>query len=370
MNILESSNAHFSPKPLGAGDLIDRSFRFYRKFFWTFIFIASPPIVISTILLVGWTALGRNIFEVTSSNPSEAIFYRLFSLLGVFIIWLIQIIATAVVMGGASRNFVRHILFNEKITFQETYKNVKSRFFGLVGISTLIIFIISVASYIIFGIVYLLAVLIILFTIFALKAFPTLATIISIIFVIAVIFGMAFLFFFVVSRFVYVPQIMLVEGKGAFSAMGRSISLAKKNVKRVAALFIFTFVATYSALSLFYVLLGWAASANGINLSDMFFADTVPAWYEISTQVIGQITLILLMPVWMIGLCLLYVDERVRNEGYDIELLASKYLGEMPSVPAKFANPLEPALAKQTSPTKTKEQLNKKDSSNSTLGLG
>ena len=35
---------------------------------------------------------------------------------------------------------------------------------------------------------------------------------------------------------------------------------------------------------------------------------------------------ILLAPVWMLGMSLPYVDERVRHEGYDIELMASQKL--------------------------------------------
>src|SRR5882757_214784 len=54
---------------------------------------------------------------------------------------------------------------------------------------------------------------------------------------------------------------------------------------------------------------------------------------------------ILLSPVWMIGLCLLYVDERVRTEGYDIELMAARRLGDIPSVPEAYINPLNPALS-------------------------
>jgi hypothetical protein len=46
----------------------------------------------------------------------------------------------------------------------------------------------------------------------------------------------------------------------------------------------------------------------------------------------------------MIGLCLLYVDERVRREGYDIELMAAARLGDIPSVPSQYVNPLQPAL--------------------------
>jgi hypothetical protein len=41
----------------------------------------------------------------------------------------------------------------------------------------------------------------------------------------------------------------------------------------------------------------------------------------------------------------LYVDERVRHEGYDIELMAARNLGEIPAVPTQYANPLQPALS-------------------------
>jgi hypothetical protein len=51
-------------------------------------------------------------------------------------------------------------------------------------------------------------------------------------------------------------------------------------------------------------------------------------------------------PVWMLGLSLLYVDERVRHEGYDIELLAARQLPEMPKL--NVTSPLAPALAEKS----------------------
>ena len=88
----------------------------------------------------------------------------------------------------------------------------------------------------------------------------------------------------------------------------------------------------------------WYASANGVQLMT-FDADLIPAWYEIAYSLIWQVSFILLSPVWMVGLCLLYVDERVRREGYDIELMAARRLGDIPSVPATYVNPLTPALS-------------------------
>jgi hypothetical protein len=43
---------------------------------------------------------------------------------------------------------------------------------------------------------------------------------------------------------------MLVEGQGVFSAIGRSATLAGGSVWRLAALFVFSLVAAYSALAL------------------------------------------------------------------------------------------------------------------------
>jgi hypothetical protein len=158
---------------------------------------------------------------------------------------------------------------------------------------------------------------------------------------------------------------MLVEGQSVSAALARSTSLASGNVKRFAALFVFTTVATYSALSLFYIPLGWYAYLEGVQILT-FDADTIPAWYEIASQFIWQASFILLTPVWMIGLCLLYVDERVRHEGYDIELMAARRLGEIPAVPVDFVNPLQPAMANQTLPSQTHRR---QDSTISPLGL-
>jgi hypothetical protein len=44
----------------------------------------------------------------------------------------------------------------------------------------------------------------------------------------------------------------------------------------------------------------------------------------------------------MLGLSLLYVDERVRHEGYDIELMAARQLDELPDM--NVTSPLGTAL--------------------------
>lgn len=369
MDVSPAHSLHI--KPLGAGDLIDRAVRFYRKNFATFVLIAAPPVVVGTLISVAWTVLGRELFTLGADPRSgDNIGYYLFVWFGNASIWLTEMIATLVVMGGASRNFVRHLLFGEPITFRETYNNTRERFFGLVGASAIITVLLSVIGFVFFYFGMIITAFIIILVIGLFSSIPVVATILSVIVGIAGTAGTLWVFFLIASRFAYVPQIMLVEGQGIASAVGRSASLASGNVKRLIALFLFTLVATYSALALLYVPLAWYAWGSGVEVMS-FSSDLIPAWYEISYNLIWQISLILLSPVWMIGLCLLYVDERVRSEGYDIELMAARRLGEIPNVPTSYVNPLQPAIssahraadAPNLGPAPTKMR------SHSTLGL-
>lgn len=347
MNNLSASTTQLSLTPLGAGDLIDRAVRFYRKNFWTFIWIAAPPVLVGTLISVAWTMLARNLFNVDTVNrPGETFFYYSFLWLGTFLIWFFETVATFTVMGGASRNFVRHLLFNEPLTFRETYRNVKARLSGLLAASTFMALVLGVSGFFLIIVGFIVSVIAITLILAAFSFSPFIATILSIAVAVAAAFGTGWLFFLIAGNFMYIPQVMLVEGQGVSSAIGRSSTLARGNIKRLYALFVFTLLAIYSVLALFYLPLGWYAWIEGVQIMT-FDADLIPAWYEIAGQFIFQISLILLIPVWMIGLCLLYVDERVRHEGYDIELMAARQLGEIPAVPDEFINPLHPALSQK-----------------------
>src|SRR5690606_7219919 len=119
----EASNPPLAIVPLGAGDLIDRAVRFYRRHFAIYVMIAAIPVVAGTLLSVGWFYLARSIFLTTDGyDPLESGAYAVFVSLGSLVIWFTESVATLAVMGGASRNFVRHLLFGERINFRDTYR--------------------------------------------------------------------------------------------------------------------------------------------------------------------------------------------------------------------------------------------------------
>lgn len=338
------SHSQLSIVPLGAGDLIDRAVRFYRQNLLTFILMAAPPVLIGTVISVAWMYLSRSLFFTAGGyDPLESAVYTFFSAIGTFVIWFVELVAILMVMGGASRNFVRHLLFGEPISFRDTYRNTSERLLGLFAASVIIVLLLGILGITVFYLGFMVAFLAIALIVAILSSVVPLAVLLSIVIGAAIVGGSYWLFCLIASRFAYVPQVMLVENQGVFAAMGRSMSLASGNVKRYAALLAFTVVATYSALAILYIPLGWYAWYSGLELMP-FSNELLPAWYEIGSQLLWQLSVILLSPVWMVGLCLLYVDERVRHEGYDIELMAARRLGEIPSVPESYVNPLQPAL--------------------------
>jgi hypothetical protein len=330
--------------PLGAGDLIDRAVRLYRRHFLTLIRIAAPPVLVSAL---GSTLTTIAFRELNSTSDEWNVFIYVVVLLcgGGLIIG--GSLFSLIVMGGATRNLVSHLIWNEPVAFRTTYRAVKSRFWGLLGASILVAMWLAFSALIASMGYGFLSFIMLMAVAFGSRVSPWFTTLAIGLATVTAISLALVLFFLLAGRMAYVPQAMLVEGRSVFSAVGRSFALASGNVKRLMAMALFTFFATYSALMLLMVPLGWYGYLNGVEIS--LFGSTWPTWYTIGYQVILQCSHIVLAPVWMLGLSLLYVDERVRHEGYDIELMAARQLPEMPELPG-VVSPFAPALVTGRAP--------------------
>ena len=130
--------------PLGAGDLIDRAVRLYRRHLFILISTAAPPTIIAAfggiLFRIGWTRIWL------SSDSSEFLLYLGLILLGVVILFG-GYLFTLIVMGGATRNLVAHLLHNDPVSAQAAYAAVRARFWGLVGASLLVLLWIGFVSF-------------------------------------------------------------------------------------------------------------------------------------------------------------------------------------------------------------------------------
>jgi hypothetical protein len=333
--------------PLGAGDLIDRTVRLYRRHFGALIRASVPPVVVSA---AGWVLLLVCIRAMSASgSEGRVVVYFLGSVLGLAV-YVFGLLAQLTVVGGASRNLVMHLLWDEPVTTRLIYRSVRARAWALFRASAVVLFwlLISGVAALFVG---MLVLMMGLFGVGLMAAAASsaagphwLALIFFLLMVVVALVMMLVVFFLVAGRVAYVPQVLMVEGRGVLDSIGRSSELARGNVRRLMGMFLFTGFAWYSAGILLLVPLGWFAFLNGVNPFELD-ATRVPAWYAVSSAALWQVSTILLAPVWMMGLSLLYVDERVRHEGYDIELLAAQVFGEMPGVPSGYRAPLTPAIA-------------------------
>lgn len=360
--------------PLGAGDLIDRAIRLYRRHFMTLVRAAVPPVIVSATGGVLWTLVLRGI-SAAGYNGQLAAYFGLaaVALALIFVGGMMNLI----VMGGASRNLVAHLMSNEPVSARAIYRSVRARFWSLLGAAVLFSVWCVVAGVMTVVLWYILLIVVFLVALVGGQILSsTIAGLLAIVLGAASVILALAIFFFLVGRVAYMPQVLMVEGGGVMEAMSRSLTLARGNVRRLLAMFLFTIFATYAALMLLLIPLGYVGWLQGVDVLSLTKADA-PVWYSISYQVIAQCSSMLLTPVWMLGLSLLYVDERVRHEGYDIELMAARRLGEIPQLNDGRIAPLAPALAAE-SPASAQIPLNQipredaraaRRPNNSTLGL-
>jgi hypothetical protein len=347
--------------PLGAGDLIDRAVRLYRRHLWTLMRIAAPPVIVATLGSILWTVSSREF--VSTSNSSALLLYGLLATLSVLVI-VGGYIFNLLVMGGATRNLVAHLLKNEPVSARTTYVAVRSRFWGLVGATVIIIswgMLSTIVAFTGWYFVFMIgAVGLFAFAQIGPSWFAGLLVTVGTI--AATVVGL-WLFFLMIGRVAYIPQVMLVEGRTVFESVNRSFALAKGNVRRLMAMTLFVTFATYAALSILVVPLGWYGYLQGVDPTP-WNSEAWPIWYSIGYSILWPLSSIMLTPVWMLGLSLLYVDERVRHEGYDIELMAARQLGEMPKM--EVESPFGPAISEKVRNTPPQPPM----PSGRVLGLG
>jgi hypothetical protein len=343
----ESLYSQLPLAPLGAGDLIDRAVRLYRRHLFVLIRTAAPPVI---VVAAGWMLFSLSVQKIFRTFGTDEQFMNVALLLLSVVIMLSGYLFIVIVMGGATRTLVAHLLSNEPVTARATYAAVRSRFWGLLAASLIVLIWVFAASSVAFvGWEMTVALLVIVASFLSLAAPPWLPALVGIVGALLVTALALWLFFFVVARVVYVPQVMLVEGKGVFEAIGRSFTLARGNVRRFMAMTLFTTFGTISAVMILAFLISILAALSGITPQN---SAEMPAWYTIAYSILGPLSSILVTPVWMLGLSLLYVDERVRHEGYDIELMAARQLGELPdvNVSSPFGTALHSMERKQPPP--------------------
>ena len=313
--------------PLSAGDLLDRIVRLYRRHWMALMRIAILPALLSYLGLMVLTFGLRN-FSTTKGDLRLATSVLL--VLGGVGLYVGGKAVLVFLLGGTARELVQHFMDGSPVTVRGAYGAVRQHFWRLVGASVLIVALVATLGiFLLYAVIMALGVYALAVG-WALSSFPfwlqvTLHIIVGVLAFIAV----TILVLMNVKRIVFLPQVITVENKRVSAALSRSFSLAGGEFRRkdfipIIALVFFYIYISWSVLLLFMLPVYLYAGMNGIDGGP--FNLHQPLWYTVLSNTISQASEILLLPVLMIGFVLLYIDSRVRREGYDLELLANRYL--------------------------------------------
>lgn len=313
--------------PLSAGDLLDRIVRLYRQHWMALMRIAILPVILSYLGTMALTFGFRN-FSTTKGDLRIAL--SVFLILGGMGLYAGGKAVLIFLLGGTARELVQHFMDGSPVVVRGVYRAVRQRFWSLTGAALLILALgVTLGIFLLYALSMMVGVYV-LTAQFVLSKFPfwmqaTLHSIVALLTFLVV----TILVVMNIKRVVFLPQVITVENKSVSEALSRSFSLAggefrRKDFVPIVALVFFYLYVSVSVELLFRLPLYFYAGLNGVVAGP--FNLEQPLWYTVLMNTVSQASEILLLPVLMIGFMLLYIDSRVRREGYDLELLANRYL--------------------------------------------
>jgi hypothetical protein len=306
-------------EPMSTGDVIDRAVRLYRRNFTPLVAIVAVPTligyVVSLMFLYGYTSLLTGA-SGSRAVPVTGIWMLVLGGLG-YPVWMFVWLVT---VSGLCRVVGDHLMLNEPITFRKCFAAAKRRLgaITLMGLLLAAMFFVANIAVAIVLFILMMAVGLIVGAIAASGLPQWIATVMLVITVIVVVAAVLFLVCVVVARLVFLPQVVMIEGEPAGNALGRAIRLGKGNWYRVAAIIVFTYfvsISLFTALT-FPVLAGLYLA--GVLTAEFFVS---PGWTIVYTS-FRDISGLLCLPIWIVSFTMLYFDSRVRQEAYDVDLLA------------------------------------------------
>jgi hypothetical protein len=263
-------------RPLGYGELLDELFDLYKKHFVLFIgifgIVQIPMNMLSTFAMMPWM---RSMQAMSTGRPPadpSAVFGPMLHMF----IWMAPLSLIGMVVGvvavGATTWAVSSCYLGARPTILQSYKAIMPRVLQLLGTSILVY--ITTA----------LGLVVCCVGVIPAGILTSLAT-----------------------------ESVILEGKSPVDALKRSYQLTAPNWVRVFVI---------GLLGIILILVLQSAISMPIQFIGTASQKSAPSLYLVSSLLSGLVG-ILTTPIWVIAYVLLYYDIRVRNEGFDIEMLAA-----------------------------------------------
>lgn len=324
-------------RPMSTGEILDRTFSNYRHNFKLFAGIAAIPAAILLVckllfILVGaadsWTPVAPNTGIAVSGTGGAAL---IFAVVSAIVTAIFYVIALAVSQ-GATAYAVSAVHLEVPTTIRECYGRIKGRYGRMVNV--------IVTIYIrVFGVM-LLSYLLIILAVFLPSTLGVrgvaLSASIGILALVGLVAGMIIgirLF----ARYSLAVPACVVEDIKTRPAIKRSIFLSKGSIGKILAIYVLVVVINMVA-----------AFGVAIPIQMLVYVSKTTVWLTMITifQAIGSFAVYSLVgPLATIALSLVYFDERVRKEAFDIQYMM-QFLPQAP--PAEPSPTTASAVASQS----------------------
>ena len=308
-------------RPLSTGEILDRTFALYRRRFWLFAGVGAVPAVVLTLssvvrlIVLAYKHLPTTLTPGLGPNGMANAMGSLVLMQIYFLPATLLFLVAYGISHAATVDAVGRITRGLTASTAGSYQHVRGRWLRWSGIALRqvwsLIWPASIGAVLLFGSIGLMAVR---------KGSPILAGLVAIVGSLLMTVGMVLGVINFLRNALATPA-GVSENLGVNASMRRSKQLAAGRKGRI-----------FLALLLVYVL---QMVAGGIQIPFVMLAATSRGAEHILMLAIellvGFVAVTLVTPVASIALCLSYVDERVRREGYDIELLMQGSLAPVPA---------------------------------------
>lgn len=296
---------------LSIGDVFDEAFDLYKRNFGLFFLISAVLYVPADALLSSlYLTLGVEEFgtRAASTDVSKALGILAALIVGFGLFYFVIAALSGTITIAASE---RHL--GRQVTMGQAYRAMLRSLPRLL-VAWLIVGAILAAS--IIALFILLSLVVGLIQIAAGRSGPmdqTTATAIVIPFFLGIVLVGAAIFMTVGA---FVTPAIVLEDAGPIAAIQRNMELMRGRIVRLTLAYVALIVVAFSiqeALSAFFVLsVSWMLS---------FWSEPSDFVTQVITVVVHGLILVVVQPLWMITFTVLYYDQRVRKEGFDLALM-------------------------------------------------
>jgi hypothetical protein len=330
-----------SPHPSTLSEILDQTIQIYRRQFPVFAGLAVAPyaavlVPVCIFLLLGWW-LGS-----LGSGFAKAVAFPGLLILGILIAAPVWIAVTALA-SGALNHAASHRYFGEGITIRGAWKEAWARGWSYTGLYLLEILLIWVAPFVVWILVFMLGA-----AVAALAHSSGLAAAAGLLvglLAVVVVAGLVAYGVWMLLRLALAFPACVVERISVMDALRRGPLLSRGTKGRIFLLYllggILNYLLTLTVTIPLTIALALVPALQGPEHAQAAAMLTFVAGYGM-----GIAAQALTKPVYAIALVLFYFDQRIRNEGFDIEwMMARAGL----TVPAPPAPELQPWIAEQAS---------------------